>query len=130
MVIRTRKGKKGNTYQVTIRPPCQPHISKTFKTKAEAKEFDLEMQVLLKEGNYSSYSESSKKTFSDAINRYRKYVLPSITKSKRENIITWWERTLGTKTLNQITPALVTEIRDQLLHSEIDQKKKIGSNGG
>ncbi len=78
----------------------------------------------MREGRYGLTSESRKKTLSEAIERYRKYVLPSVKKSRREHIIDWWKQMIGHLSLKEITPALITEIRDKLIHGEADSKKR------
>src|SRR6185436_2126348 len=91
-----------------------------FRSKRWAEKTEMEMR----EGRYGITSESKKKTLADAIERYRKYVLPGVKKSRREHILDWWQQKLGHQSLKEINPALITEIRDKLLHAEIDGKKR------
>ena len=78
----------------------------------------------MREGRYGVISESRKKILSEAIERYRKYVLPAVQKSRGEHIIDCWKQTIGYLSLKDITPALVNEFRDKLIHDEIDGKKR------
>lgn len=121
--IRKREGKRGISYDVQIRLRSYKE-NRVFKDYQEAKRWAQKTEVEMREGRYGIVSESRKKTLSDAIERYRKYVLPNVRKSRRDHILDWWEQTIGRKSLNEITPALITEIRDKLTHSELDGKKR------
>lgn len=122
--IRRREGKRGVTYDVQIRIRPYPLTTATFKKLTDAKRWAEKTEMEMREGRYGLISESRKKTISEAIERYRKYVLPTVTKSRRGHIVDWWEQTLGRLPLNQITPALVTEMRDKLMHAEVDGKTR------
>lgn len=121
--IRTIKGKRGNTYNVQIRIRPYGNVTKTFKKKKAAERWAAQTEMEMREGRYGLVSEAHKKTLAVAIERYRKYVLPQVKKSRRDHIIDWWEQAIGQLALKEITPALITEIKDKLLHSEFDNKK-------
>lgn len=78
----------------------------------------------MRKGRYGMITESRKRTLSEAIERYRKSVLPKVVKSRRDHILDWWQKMMGHQSLKDITPALVTEMRDKLLHSEVDGKTR------
>lgn len=122
--IRRREGKRGVTYDAQIRIRPYPPTNQSFKKLTDAKRWIEKTEMEMREGRYGLVRESKKKTLSNAIERYRKYVLPTVVKSKREHIVTWWEQTIGNLTLNEITPALISEFRDKLLHAEIDGKQR------
>jgi integrase len=122
--IRRRETKNGVTYSVQIRIRPYPTTNASFKKLTDAKRWAEKTEREMREGRYGMISESRKKTVSEAIERYRKYVLPKIIKSRREHVIDWWDNTIGRHALKEITPALITEIRDKLLHEEIDGKKR------
>jgi integrase len=122
--IRRRDGKRGTTYDVQIRIRPYPFVTASFRKLTDAKRWAEKTEMEMREGRYGIISDSKKKTLSDAIDRYRKYVLPTVAKSRRDHIIDWWEKTLGRRPLCEITPALITEIRDKLLHGEIDGKSR------
>lgn len=117
-------GKRGDTYNVQIRIRPYPHTTASFKKLTDAKRWAEKTEMEMREGRYGTITESRKKTLTEAIERYRKYVLPGVKKSRRDHILNWWQETIGCQSLKEITPALVTEIRDKLLHSEIDGKKR------
>jgi integrase len=122
--INRREGKRGVTYEVEIRIRPYPRTCKSFKKLTEAKRWAEKTESDMRGGRYGLTTDSRKKTLSEAIERYRKYVLPSVSKSKREHILDWWDRILGRQILKEINPALITEIRDKLIHGEMDVKKR------
>lgn len=122
--IRKISGKLGDTYNVQIRIRPYGNITRTFKKLKKAKIWVAQIEVEIREGRYGIISEARKKTLNVAIERYCKYVLPSVKKSRREHIIDWWQKMLGNLPLKDITPSLVAEIRDKLLHEVVDKKKK------
>lgn len=122
--IRKREGKLGTSYDVQIRIRPYPPTNKAFKKLTDAKRWAEKTEMEMREGRYGLSSEARKKTLSDAIERYRKYVLPEVKKSRRDHILDWWQQKLGPQSLKEITPSLITEIRDKLLHAEIDGKER------
>lgn len=122
--IRKREGKLGVSYEVQIRIRPYPPFNQSYKKLTEAKREAERIEMEMREGRYGITSESKKKTLSDAIERYRKYVLQAVKKSRREHILDWWQQKIGSYVLKDITPALITEIRDKLLHKEIDGKDR------
>lgn len=122
--IRRREGKRGVTYDVQIRIRPYPKTNGTFKKLTDAKRWAEKTEMEMREGRYGLTTESRKRTLADAIERYRKYVLPEVKKSRREHIIEWWEQTIGHLSLREITPSLIAEMRDKLIHSEVDGRKR------
>src|SRR5690349_20997240 len=122
--IRRREGKLGVSYDVQVRIRPYPPTNQSFKKLTDAKRWAERTEMEMREGRHGLISESGKRTLSEALERYRKYVLPRVVKSRRDHILNWWEAMLGSKFLKQITPALLTEMRDKLLHAEMDGKKR------
>src|ERR1700733_7356842 len=121
--IRRREGKLGVSYDVQIRIRPYPPVNRSYKKLTEAKREAEKIEMEMREGRYGLTSAAKKKTLSDAIERYRKYVLPTVKKSRREHILNWWQKTLGHLSLKEITPSLITEIRDKLVHEPSEGKK-------
>jgi len=80
--IRKREGKLGISYDVQIRIRPYPPTNQSFKKLTEAKRWAEKTEMDMREGRYGCISESRKKTLSDAIERYRKYVLPNVQKKQ------------------------------------------------
>jgi len=122
--IRRKEGKRGVTYDVQIRIRPYPATNGSFKKLTDAKRWAEKTETEMREGRYGMISESRKKTLSEAIERYQKYVLPRVIKSNRAHILVWWDKLIGKRSLKEITPALIAEIRDKYLYEEINGKKK------
>lgn len=127
--IRRREGKRGITYDVQVRVKRKKakaplKANRSFKKLTDAKRWGEKTEMAMRDGCYGPTCESQKKTLSQAIERYRKYILPSVQKSKREHVIEWWDKNFGHLLLMEVNPALITEIRDRLLHEEVDNKKR------
>ncbi len=113
-VIERREGKRGVRYRVLIRVAPHKPVSKTFKHQTTAKRWAEKTELELREGTYNTIAEARKHTVADAIDRYEKHVLPSVKRSKRDHILYWWKERVGHYLLNDVTPAIVAELRDQL----------------
>lgn len=122
--IRKREGKLGTSYDVQIRIRPYPPTNMSFKKLTDAKRWAEKTEMEMREKRYGITSESRKKTLAEAIHRYCKYVLPEVKKSRREHILNWWAQNYGHLLLNDLTPSRITEIRDKLLHAEIDSKSR------
>ena len=123
--ITKRVGKRGITYKVQIRPKNSAHITKSFKSHKQAERWAKDTEADLEHSGATV--EAYKKTLKDAIDRYRKTVLPEVTRSKREYLIDWWEEKYGRFSLKDITQALICEVRDKLCHEEVKGKKRSAS---
>lgn len=124
VTIRKNEGKTGLSYEVQIRiRPYAPQY-KSFKKLADAKSWARTTEMEMRNGTFNLTTESKKRTLSKAIERYKKYVLPQVQKSKRDHIISWWQKFLGHLALKDITPSLVADFRDKLIHNEIDGEKR------
>jgi len=115
--IRKRTNKDGSTsYRVDIRLKGFPPQRATFKRLTDAKSWATNTESAIKEGRYFKTTEARKHTLADAIDRYKKSVLPSKKDwKKQEALLDWWRQELGHHTLADTTPALIGEGRDKLL---------------
>ncbi|MCB1114449.1 MAG: site-specific integrase [Chlamydiia bacterium] len=118
--FRKRVGKFGTTYEAQVRLNKSKHVSKSFKKLTDAKRWAEKVEMEIREKRYGVTNESKKRTLSDALARYRKYVLPGVSKSRRSHILDWWEERLGNFPLIEINASLISDFRDKLLHAEVD----------
>jgi len=118
--IQERIDSEGNkTYRVRIRLKGHPMETATFERRTDAKDWAIKKEAAIKEGRHSNQAEAKRHTFREAIERYRRDVLPRKAASSRaseESRLRWWEEQLGDYTLDKITPARLTECRDRLLN--------------
>ncbi|MCP4473797.1 MAG: site-specific integrase [Gammaproteobacteria bacterium] len=129
--IETRKNRQGKiSYRVKIRLKGHPTQSATFDRKTDAKQWIQETETAIKTGRYLIAPESQRKTLTDAIDRYIKYVMPGKPKIASEQTaqLKWWERQIGDNLLAKITPALIAEQRDKLANEQT-VRGKLRSHG-
>ncbi len=122
--FRRREGKRGVSYDAQIRIRPYPPTNRSFKKLTDAKRWAEKTEAEMREGKYGITTASRKKTLSDAIERYQKYILPTVTKSRREHLVTWWLKVLGHLPLKEITTSLINEFKNKLIHNEIDGQKR------
>jgi len=106
------------SYRVRIRIKGHPSLSQTFSRKTDAKEWATRTEAAIKEKRYFPLAEARRHSLKEAIERYRRTVLSRKAPSNiptEDARLRWWEEQLGDFTLDQITPALLTECRDRLL---------------
>jgi len=106
------------SYQVKVRLKGFPVQTDTFKRITDAKKWAQSTESAIREGRHFKTTESKKHTFGDMIDKYIKSVLPNKPKSKekQEAQLAWWKDELGPYTLADVTPAMIGECRDKLLH--------------
>ena len=114
--IRKRTGTNGKTtYQAQIRVKGYPAQSETFSLKKRAEQWARQTEAAIEEGRHFSKTEAKRHTLAEAIDRYTVKVLPH--KRDRANQgaqLQWWRDEIGHQLLVDMTPALLTEYKDQL----------------
>ncbi len=115
--IQKRTSKDGKTsYRVLIRLKGFPTQSATFLSITKAKDWASRTENKIKDGKYHAEIKSKKYTVNDIIKRYKETVLihkPNIQKDWNAQL-NWWEDKIGIYTLADVTPSLISEIRDML----------------
>lgn len=125
--IEKRKHPNGKiTYRARVRQAGSPDISASFKTRGEAVKWSQKMESEIRAGRYFGREEDRKKTFSEFIDWYIEKELPKNPKgfAKQKMLLTWWKSKLGSYFLCHITPAMIAELRDNLM-SETTYRKKL-----
>src|SRR5579862_44484 len=103
------------TYRARIRLNGSPAISESFPTRREAKEWSAKMESDVRQGRYFGRAESKERTFDDLINRYLAQKAPKKSFEKYNKQLLWWKRRLKDYYLCNITPAVISELKEQLL---------------
>ncbi|MEX2150711.1 MAG: site-specific integrase [Steroidobacteraceae bacterium] len=81
---------------------------------------DAERWAAKREGEWARHrhfpdEESSRRTLTEAIDRWIREELPSKRSAKTiKGHLQWWKRRIGAKTLAQVTPAVLSEIKSEL----------------
>lgn len=121
--IEKRTLDNGDTsYRVKIRLKGYPTQTATFKRVTDAKNWVTSTEAAIKEGRHFKTAAAKKHTFSEMIDKF--LAGSTFTKEQKEHQVMHlnrWRDELGVYTLADITPDLITEIKDKLL-SEITPK--------
>lgn len=111
---RTTKAGK-TTYRVQIRLKGRQPETATFDRLTDAKRWATQTEAAIREGRYFHAAAGKGKTLADAIERYSRDILPNLKDHKhRAAQLDWWKDKIGATAIKDITPALITECRDEL----------------
>ncbi len=116
---RISKNSQNITYRVKVRLKGFPTQSATFTRLTDAKRWAQHTESAIREGRYFKTNEARRRTLSDCIDRYLLMVMPHKPKAERMQRpqLLCWKEAIGERLLHQVTPALISEHRDQLLLS-------------
>jgi integrase len=107
------------SYRVQVRLKGSPTQSNTFSRKTDAKEWGNRTESAIKEGRHFKTAEAKKHTLAEVVDRYLSNIAPNLkSESDRITQLGWWKARLGAFVLADISPALLSTHRDNLL-SEI-----------
>ena len=119
--IQKRVGDNGDpSYRVRVRLKGYPIQTATFKRLTDAKRWAQQTEAAIREGRHFKTREAKKHTLADLIDRYARDVLPTKPKSqkKQESQLEWWKERIGDYSLADVTPALISECRDEQLRGK------------
>lgn len=122
--IQERPGRDGKPrYTATIRikgvkNQKSKSLSATFRRKTDADKWIQDTESDIRNGRHFKTTESKKRTFAEAIDRYCSDVLPIkfTTKEQRNRrpILTWWREELGHIVMADLESPLFAKCRDKL----------------
>ncbi|MGH1397829.1 MAG: tyrosine-type recombinase/integrase [Alphaproteobacteria bacterium] len=127
--IEQRKTEDGKTtYRVKVRLKGHPAQSATFDRKSDAKKWAAATESAIREGRHFKTSTAKRKILAEAIDRYKKEILPRKPKSgpKQAQQLDWWKDQIGAYTLADTTTSVISEQRAKLLHDPLPNGKKRG----
>lgn len=108
----------GTVYKARVRRAGQDgQTSKTFKTRTAAERWARKFEAAILEDNAGLVSEGQKHTLKEAIERYRREILPNhtpITIRGYSGHLDYWERQLGHLRLAEVKPEKIAACRDEL----------------
>lgn len=123
--IEKRTADTGETsYRVKIRLKGYPTQTATFQRITDAKKWATATESAIREGRHFKTAAAKKHTFGEMIDRF--IAGCTFTKEQQEHQVMHlerWKAEAGSYTLADVTPDLITEIKDKLL-SEITSKGK------
>lgn len=129
-VIQERTSSTGKKkYRVLIRLKGYPPQSATFDRKTDAKKWAQDTESAIRDGRHFKTGEAKKHTVAEMIERYSSQVLPNKPKSSKNQQIhlRWWKDRIGYYMLSDISSAMISLCRDELLNGEIAGGRKRGS---
>lgn len=115
--IEKRTSQDGATsYRVKIRLKGYPVQTASFERLTDAKKWVQQTESAIREGRHFKTSEAKRHTLAELINRYVHDILPQHPKKARDYQahLTWWKDEIGSHTLADVTPSLISECRDKL----------------
>ncbi len=124
------EGKK--KFRVRVRLKGYPAQSATFGRVTDARRWAAKIETDLREGRYFRYSEAKRHTVAEMIDRYSADVLPAKNprfQEERTYQLRYWKEKIGSYTLADATPAVISEARDELALTPTkgDRKRSPGS---
>lgn len=108
--ITARKGKKGTTYQAIVRLRGHKPITKTHKRRSDAKAWAKKIEAQIQGGDYAT-SEAERHTLGELIDHYLSH---EETPTARKSNLLWWKEQIGEKKLSEVTPAVLSALKQQL----------------
>lgn len=124
--IEARRAEDGTlTYRVKVRLKGHPTEHATFRRKTDAQRWAQSIESAIREGRHFKTSEAKRHTFGDLADRYLKEVLPDRPRNavNTRRHLAYWQVKLGKLTLADITPALVSQHRNELLAEKTPRNK-------
>jgi integrase len=115
--FRTRTGRHGDTtVTVMVRMAGFPTQTATFPNMTQAKRWAAKTEADILEGRTSKDSLGRKRTLAEAIERYRREVVPGMKSGTMYGFtLDWWKAQHGAKKLGEVSRGWLTDCRAQLL---------------
>ena len=116
---REKNGKP--SYTAKIRIKGHKPVFKTFDRLTDARDWAAKTETEIKEGLYKNIIESQRHTFTELVERFKRDVVPRKPKVGKEYArqLEWWRIHLGDLTLNNLSSARISELRDQLANGTV-----------
>jgi integrase len=112
--IKNRTAKDGTLrYTAEVRLKGHPSQAATFRRLTDARKWIQDTESAIRDGRHFKTTEAKKHTFADLIDRYVKSNQDQKTLLQLHQLI-WWKERLGSLLLVDITPALLSQCRDEL----------------
>lgn len=123
--IEKRKQDNGTiSYRVKIRLRGYPPESATFQRLTDARHWAQQTEADIKAGRY--FGVGKKRTINELIDAYENSQSFKKLKSKEwvQSRLKWWRDQYGQRLLQELTPAIIAQGRDQLLDENVTVSKR------
>lgn len=124
--IRKYPKKDGSfSFHAEVRRKNAKPLRKSFRTLTDAKNWVRKVESAVLDGKHVPDNKAGKYTVSDLIEQYIRVHLSKFPRRLRDQSshLKWWQENYGNKTLLEITPSLLSEIKEQLLNGVTSRKK-------
>jgi integrase len=114
-------------YRAQVRVKGHPPESQTFSTRKKAESWAKALESAVEDGRHFPQRKSRRTLFAELVNRYRESALkelPQVSAEKRGQHLDWWVKRFGGKTLAEITPDAIAEVRDALAAEKFTRGKE------
>jgi integrase len=114
--IEKRDTDGGTTYRVKVRIKGHSAQSATFGRLTDARRWAQSTEAAIRERRYFKTNEAQRHTLAELIDRYVRDVIPrkGPWAHAQARQFAWWRAELGTRSLADVTPAVIAEARDKL----------------
>lgn len=116
--IRKYQKKDGSiTYHAEVRRKNAKPLRESFRTLTAAKNWVRKVETSILDGKYVPDNKTRKHTLADLIDQYTSIHLSKHPKRLKDQTIhlNWWRDSYGSRALIEITSALLTQAREELL---------------
>lgn len=115
--IEKRTGLDGsNSYRVKVRLKGYPTQTATFERRTDANKWIQQTEAAIREGRHFKTTEAKRHTLAELIDRYAKEIMPHKPKEAPYRLpqLAWWKGQLGSHTLADVSPALISECKERI----------------
>lgn len=127
--IYKRKTDSGDTrWGVMIRLQGLPTEHKTFRNKATAERWAKKRETELSDGRHLHRREAERRTLEELVDTYLKQIAPHGRHTKnlkrQASQLRWWVEQAGETRLSDVTPALIGDLKRQLLNTPVPSGRR------
>lgn len=123
--IEKRTTSDGKTsYRVKIRMKGEKPVSATFDKLTDAKTWEKQTETEIRQGRYFQKAEGKKHTLGELITEYLLTIQTAKDYSNAERHLKWWKAQIGDKYISDVTPAVISSIKNELANGMTPQGKK------
>lgn len=126
--IRKRRNKDGKfSYHVQVRLKGSPPQTASFTRKTDAQKWVQDTESAIRDGRHFKTAEAKRHSVADLVDRYIQESLnhKKDSANQKRQLLDWRQR-IGSRLLSEVTPALISEMREQLA-GEISRRGKVRS---
>lgn len=119
--------REGVVYKARIRIDGRPLLSKTFKNRSDAVKWAKAREVEIQRDDAGLTNEAQRHKLSEAIDRYRREVLPGLrpeSARKYKQHLELWEQKLGRLRLSELAAERIAKVRDEIAAEPIQPRSK------